>query len=228
MIFIHGKREIRIKKYDDYHIKCANCDSYGQRFSVYQKYFHVFWIPTFPLGKKTIQSVCLNCNDTFNEEQKNYYLSITRRPIYLYTGLILFVGLIIAFVIGYVITQKQRIEHVANPKINDVYLNRENENDSKIYYFSKIKNIDVDTVELIHGHLQYNRFISAMNDSDYFVNDEIYKVLKSDLKNFLEKGLIKAVKRDYDKSSRFMIEKSRPPVIPFLPCFEYPNQEINK
>ena len=207
MIFIYGRRKVRIKKYDDYHIKCDNCNSYEQRFSVYQEYFHIFFIPIFPLGVKTVQSVCLKCNDTFNGEKKNHYLSITKTPIYLYTGIILFVGLITTLVIANINTQKQKAEYVANPKINDVYLIREDVNKSTIYYFLKIKNIDVDTVELLHNYLQYNRFISSMNDSDYFVNNEIYKVSKSDLKNFLENGLINAVKRDYDKSSRFMIEK---------------------
>jgi len=207
MIFIYGRRKVRIKKYDDYHIKCDICNSYEQRFSVYQECFHIFFIPIFPLGVKTIQSVCLKCNDKFNEEKKNHYLSITRTPIYLYTGIILFVGLIATLVIANIYTQKQKAVYVASPEINDVYLIREDENKSTIYYFLKIKNINVDSVELLRSYLQYNGFVSTMNDSDYFVNDEIYKFSKSDLKNFLERGLINAVERDYDKSSRFMIEK---------------------
>ena len=208
MIFIYGKRKARIKRYDDCHIKCSNCNSFEQRFSVYQEYFHLFFIPIFPFGFKTIKSVCLKCNDKFNEEKKNHYVSVTRTPIYLYTGIILFVGLITVLVIANVNTQKQKAEYVANPKINDVYLIREKEeNQSTIYYFLKIKNIDIDTVELLHSYLQYNSFVSTMSDSDHFVNDEVYHVSKSDLKNFLEKGLINAVERDYDKSSRFMIEK---------------------
>ena len=207
MIFLYGKRKVRIKKYDDYNIKCENCNSCEQRFSVYQEYFHIFFIPIFPLGFKMIKSVCLKCNDTFNEEKKKHYLSITRTPLYLYTGIILFIGLIVAIVIANINTQKQKAEYVANPKINDVYLIREDENKTATYYFLKIKNIEIDTVELLHSYLQYNRFISTMSNSDYFVSDEIYKVSKSDLKNFLESGLISAVKRDYDKSSGFMVEK---------------------
>jgi hypothetical protein len=125
----------------------------------------------------------------------------------MYTGIILFVGLVLALVIANISTQKQKAEYVANPKINDVYLIREDENKTTTYYFLKIKNIDADTVELLHSYFQYNRFISTMDSSDYFVSDEIYRVLKSDLKNHLENGLINAVNRDYDKSSRFTIEK---------------------
>ncbi len=204
---IYGRRKIRIKKYDDYHVKCDNCNAYEQRFSVYQEYFHIFFIPIFPSGVKTIKSVCLKCNDVFNEEKRNHYLSITGIPIYMYTGIILFIGLIATLVIANINTQKQKREYVSNPKINDIYLIREDEDKSTTYYFLKIKNIDVDTVELLHSYLQYNRFISMMDDSDYFVSDEIYRVSKSDLKKFLDSGMINAVERDYDKSNRFTIEK---------------------
>ena len=208
MIFIWGKRKMRIKKYVDHHIKCEECNSYEQKFSVYQEYFHIFFIPIFPFGIKTIQSVCLKCNDAFNGEKKSHYLSITRTPVYLYTGIILFVGFILSLVIGNVTTQKQKAEYVANPQINDVYLIRENdENKSKIYYFMKIKNINADTVELLGSHFQYSRFVYKMDDTDYFVSGEIYKVSKTDLKDYLENSIIISVERDYDKSSRFMIEK---------------------
>ena len=209
MIFIFGRRKARIKKYDDYNIKCDNCNSYEQRFLVYQEYFHLFFIPIFPSSIKTIKSVCLRCNDAFNEEKKSHYLSITKTPIYLYAWIILFVGLVATLVVANISTQKQKAEYVANPKINDVYLIREDIDESTTYYFLKIKNIDIDTVELLRSYLQYNHFVSTMNDSDYFVNDEIYSVSKSDLKNFLEEGLINSVERDYDKSSGFMIEKRR-------------------
>lgn len=207
MIFICGRRKIRIKKYDDHHVKCDHCNSYEQRFLIYQEYFHIFFIPIFPSGAKTIRSVCGRCNDTFNDEKMNYYLSITRTPIYLYSGIILFVGLIITLIIANINTQNKKAEYVADPKMNDVYLIREDEDKSTIYYFLKIKNIDADTVELLHSSLQYNHFVSTMNDSDFFVNDEISKASKSDLKKYLADGIINAVERDYDSSSRFMIEK---------------------
>ena len=198
---------MRIKKYDDYHIKCDKCNDFGQRFSVYQDYFHLFFIPLFPLGKKTIQSVCLKCNDRFNEEKKNYYLSITRTPIYLYTGLILFALMIISIVIGNANTQKQKAAFVANPMINDVYQIREGEGKSRTYYFLKVKNIDSDTLELLHSYFEYYSYISSMSDSDYFVTDEFFRVAKSEIKDYLDKGMLNAVERNYDKSSRFTIEK---------------------
>jgi len=206
-MLIYGRRKIRIKKYDDYHVKCENCNGYEQRFSVYQQYFHLYFIPVFPSSSKIIKSVCLNCNDLFNQEKKSHYLAITRTPIYLYTGVILFVVFILAAVIENRNTQKEKSEFVSNPKVNDVYLIRQDDNNLITYYFLKIKNINSDTVELFHSAFQYNRFLSTMQDSDYFVKDETYRVLKSDLKNYLDSGMINMVERDYDKTSRFIIEK---------------------
>ncbi|MDR2010754.1 MAG: zinc ribbon domain-containing protein [Bacteroidales bacterium] len=207
MILFYGKRKIRIKKYNDRHVKCDNCNSRGQIFSVYREYFHIFFIPIFPFGIKTINSICLKCNYIFNGEKRDYYLSITRTPIYLYTGVILVIIFITTVIISNINTQKQKAEYIANPKINDVYLIRQDEDKSTIYYYLKVKNIDADTVELLHSYLQYNRFVSTMSDSDYFVNNEIYRVLKSDLKKYLDSGMINSVERDYSKSSRFMIER---------------------
>lgn len=72
---------------------------------------------------------------------------------------------------------------------------------------SKVKNIDLDTVELIHSYFQYDRFVSTMSDSDYFVSNDRLRLLKSDLTQCLDSGIINAVERDYKKSSRFTIEK---------------------
>jgi len=212
MLYIYGTRNVKIKTYDDYNIKCDDCGCSERKFSVYQVYAHLFYIPLFPAGIKTIKSVCLNCNDisTFDKEKNNHYLSITRTPIYFFTGIILFLGLILTIIIANISTQREKAEFVANPQINDVYLIKEKEDENKttIYYFLKIKNIDADTVELIHSNFQYNGFVSEMDKSDYFVSDEIWRILKSDLKDLLKKGTINSVERDYDKSSRFMIEQS--------------------
>ena len=191
MLYIYGTRNVRIKKYNDYQTKCDDCDCCERVFSVYQQYAHIFYIPIFPAGIKTIKSVCLNCNDvnTFDKEKRNHYLSITRTPIYFFSGLIIFLALIAALVIAVINDQKQEAEFIANPQINDVYLIKENANN---YYFLKIKNIDADTIELIHSYFEYNGYVSKMDNADYFVSDEIWKVLKSDLKDLLEKGTINA------------------------------------
>ncbi|MCU4164089.1 zinc-ribbon domain-containing protein [Carboxylicivirga caseinilyticus] len=206
-MIIFGRRKVRIKKYNNSHIKCEECGSFQQQFSVYQEYFHIFFIPVFPTSVKTIRTVCLNCKDTFNQEKVNHYLSITKTPIYMYSGLILFALLIITGVYANNESQKKRVEYVSSPKVSDVYLIQQNDDGPTFYYFLKIISIDSDTVELLHSSLQYNQFVTNMTDSDFFVLDDGFKVLKSDLKVFLDDGMIRSVERDYDAASQFMIEK---------------------
>ncbi len=200
---IYGRQKIRIKKYDDYEIKCDHCKSYDQRFYVYQEYFHLMFIPIFPSSAKTIKCKCVNCNDAFNQVKKDHYLSITKTPFYLYSGVILFFALIFFGVTFGYYAKMQTNKFVKNPMIGDVYRMVKQEGNSKFYFFIKIKGIHEDTLELMHNNLEYSRFISEMNDSDYFVKDDSYKILKHDL----VKGQINSVERDYNVNSRFRIEK---------------------
>jgi len=206
-MIIFGRRTIRIKKYNDYNIKCENCGKNHQRFYVYQQYFHVMFIPFFPTSIKTIRCSCAECNDTFNQEKKSDYLSLTKTPIYLYAGGLLIAGLIIFTVIGNLKNQKLKKDYVNNPMIDDVYRIRHDENNTTTYYFLKIDDIKSDTIDLLHGALQYSGFVVSMNDSDYFVKDDILRFLKSDLISYLDSGWINSVERDYEINSRFNIEK---------------------
>ena len=207
MIFF-GIRKSRIKKYDDYHIKCENCNGFGERFLVYQEYFHIFFIPIRPVGFKTIKSVCLNCNYAFNEQKLNHYSSITRKPIWLYTGLILLAGLIIVLVGAHIIGQRRVAEFVANPQIGDVYRIRQtNDDGSRTFYFLKIQNIESDTVELLQSYFEYSRFVSRPTESNFFVRDYYFRVLKSDIKDWRESGFIDWVYREFVAPSRFIEEK---------------------
>jgi len=207
MFFIYGRKTIRIKRYNDPLVKCEQCGHDEQVFSVYQEYFHLFYIPFFPSSTKTVRCVCPKCEDRFNEKKKNHYLSITRTPLYLYTGVILIAAFVIFLVINNIRTQKQKAEYVDNPAVGDVYLIRQEEKASRNYYYLKIFDIKEDTIELYHSALQYNRFVIKMDDSDYFVKDDTIRILKTDLKTLLEEGTINSVNRNYDKESQFRIEK---------------------
>ncbi|MBT8185580.1 MAG: zinc-ribbon domain-containing protein [Eudoraea sp.] len=82
---------------------CSYCQNTGtQNITQFGRYFHVFWIPVFPLGKSTF-SECVHCKKTmrkkeFTSELKNVYdnsKSEINRPVWHWTGLIL-IGLLIA------------------------------------------------------------------------------------------------------------------------------------
>lgn len=206
-MIIFGRRTIRIKKYDDFNIKCENCGKYHQRFYTYQQYFHIMFIPFFPIGIKSVRCSCVECNDAFNQQKKNDYLSMTKTPIYMFSGGLLVIGIIVLATLGNIKNQNQTREFAYNPMIGDVYRIRYNENSNTSYYFLKIKDINSDTINILHSALQYTGYISTMNDSDFFVKNDEWRFLKSDLINYLDSGYISSIVRNYSESSRFNIEK---------------------
>jgi hypothetical protein len=165
------------------------------------------FIPICPIGLKSIRCVCLKCNDSFNQEKKNFYLNQTKTPFYLYTWIILFVGFVgFAFIKGQILRYQTK-EYLNNPKIGDVYYVHKTENNLPITYFYKIKNIKADTIEMTHSAFQYSGNVYSMNNSDYFVKKDLLKLLKVDLQKYYDNGIVTTIKRNYSESSTFKIEK---------------------
>ncbi len=84
---------------------CEYCENDGtQNITDYGRYFHVFWIPIFPLGRKTFGE-CTHCKRTigkkeFDPELKKLYgekKSTVRRPVWHWSGLII-IGLSLAVI----------------------------------------------------------------------------------------------------------------------------------
>ena len=76
--------------------KCRNCETENSTWIVmFQDYFHIFWIPTFPLWKSAVSS-CTHCKQAlthkeFNANEKSAYEKIklnAKTPIWMYSLLI--------------------------------------------------------------------------------------------------------------------------------------------
>jgi hypothetical protein len=197
MIFIYGRKKARIKKVTDHIGTCTTCNSIGLEFEIYKDYFHLFWIPLFPVGDKESVVYCTKCRkpNNFNPRVKHFE-SVTRTPIYLYSGLFIILGLIVTLVIANINTQKEKALFVANPKVGDVYRIRKDVNDTTFYYFLRVARIQSDTVIVYPNVLQYLGFITKLNDEDHFISQEFFYT-KKELKELLEKGEINSVERDY-------------------------------
>ena len=103
---IFGFRSSKIGTFNVDNTSCNHCQELStQQVSVFGRYFHVFWIPVFPLGRKSV-SECVNCKKTikkgaFSPELKaafNEQKSSVKRPFWHYIG-----SLILAALIGLVI-----------------------------------------------------------------------------------------------------------------------------
>jgi hypothetical protein len=130
--------------------------------------------------------------------QKQYSES-ARNPFFLYSGLILIAGLV-TFLFFYIeADRKEKIKFVAAPEVGDVYGIRKDGD----YYFLRLSQIKGDTVFAYHSNLVYTRFVSKMDNSDYFVKDEEMTFTKKQLKEMLEKNEINDVERGYSDYEGF-------------------------
>lgn len=72
---IHGERSTKLKSNENIASTCSSCNKENTvRFTVFQQYLHVLFIPYFASGKYVI-STCSACDEMLNQEN--------RSPIYL-------------------------------------------------------------------------------------------------------------------------------------------------
>jgi len=106
-MIIFGLRTSKIGTYQMQNSECSYCEKTNSfNITEYGRYFYVFWIPLFPVGRK-IFSECEHCKQTirkkdFDPKLKNEYNQNklkSKRPIWHWTGLILFTLLAISLAI---------------------------------------------------------------------------------------------------------------------------------
>ncbi|WP_083760700.1 zinc-ribbon domain-containing protein [Robiginitalea biformata] len=104
-MIIFGLRASNIGSVSVEQSSCSYCQNTAtQNITQFGKYFHIFWIPVFPVGKSTF-SECVHCKRTirkkeFSPELKNTYegsKSQIKRPLWHWAGLII-LGLLFAAV----------------------------------------------------------------------------------------------------------------------------------
>lgn len=204
MFVIFGTRILRVKKYTDNRNYCKRCNSFDLNVKVFKEYFHIFFIPFFPTGDKNAKIVCNNCGEPYRIDivQKEYERR-TKSPVYLYSGLILLLSLVVLIVNENIKTQKEKEKFVENPKVGDIYLIRKNENNSTSYYFLRVSQIYGDTILVYHNNLIYGGFISKFNNEDYFDKSEELIFTKKELKKMLINSEINSVERNYGSNEGY-------------------------
>src|ERR1700733_8028801 len=204
MFFIFGRRVARIAKYTDSDHICYPCKAFGREIKVYRSYFHLCFIPVFPIGRKQFEVRCKNCGDEIRSEnivKKNEKLAKT--PFYLYSALILSVAIGAYWFYWNNNNQKNRAEFIGNPKVGDVYTISEDRNNETIYSFLRIAGIRGDTVMAFHSNLEYNYFVNSLAGDDYFVKGDTTVFVRKQLKEMLERGEIYMVRRNYGDGGGF-------------------------
>lgn len=183
--------------------KCPSCDTAKSvQITIFQKYAHIFWIPTFPIGKTGV-SVCSHCKQVL--EKKEFTRSLndnyetlkikSKTPIWTFAGLMVIATLIIAITINGQQNDEENRKLIASPQKGDIY---EIKLDYKQYTLYKVNDIRGDTVFILMNQFETNKIsgLTELKDKgeSNFIQEPI-PMLKSELTAMLERGDIMDIER---------------------------------
>lgn len=104
-MIIFGTRGSRIGSLQMAETQCDYCEQqHPQEITQFGQYFHIFWIPVFPMGRRTFAE-CTHCKRTlrkkeFSQRLKENFInqkSTIKRPLWHWSGILLILGLMLAF-----------------------------------------------------------------------------------------------------------------------------------
>lgn len=204
MFIFYGRKMARIKTYTDHQHACPHCNAFDLNIEVYREYFHLYWIPAFPVG---VERSIIECNACRNRVTSNAisqeYEQKTRAPIYFYIWPILFATLVGCIIYSNIEEGREKAALVADPQVGDVYTIRKNEDKKASYYFLRLIRVEGDTVIAYHNNFIYSGEVNRLHDSDFFDQGEELMFLKPQLKTMLEDDEINSVNRGYDPTDAF-------------------------
>lgn len=132
MIFF-GTRASSIRKGQIMNVECPNCKAIAtMRYSIFARYFHLYWIPTFPTKKLSVAE-CNSCKQTFGYVDVELANSIRRKieqekekntlryPIWMYSGTFLILTLFCYGFYDMHQTDLNNADYIKDPKVGDVY-----------------------------------------------------------------------------------------------------------
>ncbi|EMR03722.1 zinc ribbon domain-containing protein [Cesiribacter andamanensis] len=202
MIF-YGTKATPVGVYKAERLKCQNCGEDNKvQFEVYARYFHLYWIPTFPLGKVAV-STCQHCKHALDHKQfgadQQYQYAYERvkgqtsTPKWHFAGLLLICSLLTWGVISNIQSGEEQQGYIAQPQAGDVY-----DVKSADGYYSTLR---VSAIEGDVLHLQVNEYAvnkaSATHTIDKAENysEEFMEMTQAEIAEMFEKGEITRVKR---------------------------------
>ena len=207
-MIIFGTRARTLVPKENKSYDCDYCKTKGSvTFAFIARYFHIFWIPIFPISKKGI-SKCSHCKQVLYENEmsprmKQDYANASasaKRPITHYFGLFI-IGLIFCTVIYGITTNSiNESKYLAEPKVNDVYEIEKNGS----YTLYKISEVKGDTLIFKPHNMVAEKYtklseLQKKHKNDY--SDETIKFTKAQINSMKESsksdfGKIYSIKRD--------------------------------
>lgn len=195
MIF-YGTSASRLKDGRLGNVTCPNCDSQtSMNYSIFGKYFYIYWIPFFPLGKSNILE-CNNCKRTYklselpNQIQQRFELEKHKGvPIKHFAGLGIIALLISWFSYSSMKDKENEAIYIESPMVGDVYSTTTQS--SSYYTTAKVSKIEGDSIFVIFNNYEIDKKYStseidkAVNydeiNTEGFTLDEIQQLYKDEI-----------------------------------------------
>lgn len=196
-MIVYGTKGSHIKSERVSGVQCNNCESQQTHtVSIFGKYFYIYWIPLFSIGKKGV-SECNNCKATYDRDQMSEPLkrahdkvkSDTKTPFTHFIGLI-----IIAALIGFgVFTagqhKKDMITFIESPEVNDIIDYKSSDN---AYSTLKITKVTADSISIVANTMEIAK------------KSKLYKIDESENYNAERYSLSRADYKEAFKTERFL------------------------
>lgn len=201
-MIIYGSNASLIANSKPTHIQCPQCQEHGTvEFEILSRYAHVFWIPFFPIGKKGV-AVCSNCNFNPGKKEMNKAYSdeitnlksISRPPIWHFTGLAV---LLLAIVTGvYAVEQekKSEVKLLQSIATGDIY---EFKSEDGNFSSMKVNRVTTDSVYMLYNLYSINKrnHVYEINIDSNFTKEE-FAYSKQEIVDLYETGEFIHIKRD--------------------------------
>lgn len=202
MIF-YGRKASRLKDGKLNNVTCSNCQEMTtMTYSIFGKYAHIYWIPTFPMGKEHIVE-CDSCKQTFkvkelNQQVQDKYKLETqdvKTPIWNFAGLAILTCLV-ACVFYFIKQDEANSElYIETPQFGDVYKIEGSRSD----YISTMKIVEVstDSIFVVYNDYESDGYsISDLDKPENYDATAVYGFSNEQIKNMYAEKAIKEVKRN--------------------------------
>lgn len=202
MILLSGKRKTRIKQFIDNKKSCKNCGDFDFEVKIYRIYWHLFFLPIKPSGKKTTEIKCRSCGYLIHSDiLQRHYEKGSYKKMYFYTIPILLVSLIAALLFSNENKNPQNTNttFMDNPKIADVFTNREKDDVLPVYHFLGTAGIKGYVASAVHNDLKHYDLTTVLNDHDLLLKGKKKYFLNPGFKADLYKMERNTFGRNYDE-----------------------------
>ena len=203
MLFFYGSRKIARNKRLSIN-PCPNCGSLNTvQLATFFKYAHFFFVPCFPMSRFGV-SKCAKCGQEFRESQmpepiKSEMKMMNKErpvPIWSYSGLILFIGLITLAKTSSDTHEKNVPLMIANPQKGDILTIKVGE---KEYGLMRIDSIIGDSLHAVFSNYTSERESSAyrikLKGDRAFSHDKMTAPI-SRIKEMYDEKIIVNIQRD--------------------------------